>query len=247
MQLQDKVAIVTGAGSGIGRATALLFANEGAQVVAADIIGERAEETRSLAGETSTRITPSRTDVSKSADVERMVNKTLEDYGRTDILVSNAGMMIKKPAEEMTEDEWDRLMGVNLKGVWLCAKYVIPHMKEAGSGVIVNTASTVGLQGSRMSAAYSASKGGVIQLTKSLAITLASHGIRVNAVCPGATDTEMARGSGGWDAMSGLYPIPIGRIAAPEEIAKAMLFLASDAASYITGSIVPVDGGWTAG
>ena len=122
MQLQDKVAIVTGAGSGIGRATALLFANEGAQVVAADIIGERAEETRSLAGETSTRITPSRTDVSKSADVERMVNKTLEDYGRTDILVSNAGMMIKKPAEEMTEDEWDRLMGVNLKGVWLCGQ-----------------------------------------------------------------------------------------------------------------------------
>ncbi|MCE2463786.1 MAG: SDR family NAD(P)-dependent oxidoreductase, partial [Dehalococcoidia bacterium] len=132
MQLQNKVAIVTGAGSGIGRAAALLFANEGARVVAADIIGERAEETRSLGGESSTGITPSQTDVSRSADVERMVDKTLEDYGKIDILVSNAGMMIKKPAEEMTEEEWDRLMGVNLKAVWLCPKYVIPPMKEAG-------------------------------------------------------------------------------------------------------------------
>jgi NAD(P)-dependent dehydrogenase (short-subunit alcohol dehydrogenase family) len=247
--LSDKVALVTGAGSGIGRASALAFAQAGAQVVVSDVVRDGAEETvrliRSRAGE-ATCITA---DVSQSGDVEGLVKATVETYGRLDCAHNNAGIEgALVTTADYPEDGWDRLMGVNLKGVWLCLKFEIQQMLRQGSGAIVNTSSVAGLTGG-ISAAYCASKHGVIGLTKHAALEYAKQGIRVNAVCPGVIRTPLldraiaARPE--W-ATAFLAAEPIGRFGTPEEVAEAVVWLCSDAASFVTGLAMPVDGGFVA-
>jgi NAD(P)-dependent dehydrogenase (short-subunit alcohol dehydrogenase family) len=254
MRLEGKVAIITGAGSGIGRATALRFGREGAPVVVADIDVDAAEavseEIRAAGGEA----TAVRVDVSQPEQVREMVDVAVRTYGRVDVMFSNAGIEFPARATEIEPDDWDRVMAVNLKSVYLCARYVIPQMSAQGGGVIINTASQLGLVGYPNFAVYNAAKGGVINLTRNLALDYAKEGIRVNAVCPGPCDTphidrQLAELSPQEqqevrDTINSL--VPLGRMARPEEIAGAVIFLASDDASYMTGSMLVVDGGYTA-
>jgi NAD(P)-dependent dehydrogenase (short-subunit alcohol dehydrogenase family) len=251
MKLSGKVAIITGASSGIGRATALLFAMEGAKVVvnyshsdeeANDVV----EEIKKSGGEA----IAIKADVSKESDVKKMVDETVRRFKKIDILYNNAGIELQKPVTITTEDEWSKVLDVNLKGMFLCSKYAIPYLSET-KGAIVNTASAAGLVGTAMLSAYSASKGGVIALTKSLALELAPN-VRVNCICPGAIDTPMLRRfidrtpdpTAYEKQLAGLHAL--GRLGKPEEIAQAALFLASEESSFITGIALPVDGGYTA-
>lgn len=251
MKLSGKVAIITGASSGIGRATALLFAMEGAKVVvnyshSEDEANEVVERIKEFGG----NAIAVKADVSKEADVKKMVDETIRKFKKIDILFNNAGIELQKPITITTEDDWDKVLAVNLKGMFLCSKHAIPYLLE-NAGVIVNTASAAGLVGTAMLSAYSASKGGVIALTKSLAIELAPK-IRVNCICPGAIDTPMLRRfidrtpdpAAYEKQLAGLHAL--GRLGKPEEIAQAALFLASDESSFITGIALPVDGGYTA-
>ncbi len=250
MRLRDKVAIITGAGSGIGLATAQRFAAEGARVVVADIRDATAQVDAIRAQGGHARYVA--VDVSREAEVQRLVAQTLEAYGRLDILVNNAGIEIPRKVTDMTEAEWDRLMNVNLKGVFLCAKWAIPAMRQGGGGVIVNVASELGLVGGTEIAAYAASKGGVVQLTKAMAIDHAADGIRVNCVCPGPVLTPLieatiqAAADPEAERRQIIADTLLKRFARPEEIAHVILFLASDESSYMTGSIVVADGGGTA-
>src|ERR1700720_1964073 len=189
MRLKDKVAIITGASSGIGLATARRFAKEGAKVVLADV-EDAQREVESMA-ENSSEAMFVRTDVSVKADVEELIAQSVRKYGAVDILVNNAGIDLNKKATDTTEQEWDRLMGVNLKGVFLCSKAAVNRMRQQGGGVVVNVASELGLVGGADIAAYCASKGGVIQLTKAMAIDHARDHIRINCVCPGPIDTPL--------------------------------------------------------
>lgn len=250
MRLAGKVAIITGAGSGMGRATALLFAREGAKVVAA---GRRAgnvqqtvEEIRKAGGEA----IAIRADVSKEEDVANMVKAALANYGGLDILFNNAGIFSPTGLEDVSTEQWDECMDINAKSVFLGCKYAIPEMRKRGGGSIISTSSAAGLVGSSKSPIYSAAKFAVVGLTKSLAIALGKDNIRVNAVCPGPTDTAMTPvvyGSESDEAREKrVAALPMGRSGKPEEVAQAVLFLASDAASYITGIAMPVDGGHTA-
>jgi NAD(P)-dependent dehydrogenase (short-subunit alcohol dehydrogenase family) len=249
--LEGKAAIVTGAASGIGRATAGLFAERGAKVVAADwneAAGREAvEEIRQGGGEAVFR----HADVSQARDVERMVRFAVETYGRLDILVSNAAVQILGQLTETSEEDWDRLHSVNLKGVFLCSKYAIPEMIKGGGGSVVNVASVLGLVGDPDLAAYCAAKGGVIALTKAAAMGYGPKGVRVNCICPGDVNTpmvqeyfakepdpEMAR-----QRVNAHYALR--RIAEPREVAEAAAYLASDASSFMTGSVLVVDGGLT--
>lgn len=250
MRLQHKVAIITGAGSGIGLATAQRFAAEGARVVVADIRDATAQMNAIRARGGDARYVA--VDVSREAEVQQLVAQTLEAYGRLDILVNNAGIEIPRKVTDMTEAEWDRLMSVNLKGVFLCAKWAIPAMRRGGGGVIVNVASELGLVGGTEIAAYAASKGGVVQLTKAMAIDHAADGIRVNCVCPGPVLTPLieatiqAAADPEAERRQIIADTLLKRFARPEEIANVILFLASDESSYMTGSIVVADGGGTA-
>jgi NAD(P)-dependent dehydrogenase (short-subunit alcohol dehydrogenase family) len=245
--MKDKVALVTGASSGIGRATALSFAREGAKVVVADmnvIGGEETVEMVKAAGSDAFFV---ETDVSQAASVEAMISKTVETYGRLDYAHNNAGVegVLTRTAEQ-TEEDWDPVIRINLKGVWLCMKYEIPQMLQQGAGAIVNTASGAGLIGVKRMAAYVASKHGVVGLTKTAALEYAKAGIRVNAVCPGVIQTPMvARVSGNRpDVLDKMIAAePIGRSGQPEEIAEAVVWLCSDAASFVTGHAMAVDGG----
>jgi len=254
MRLKDKVALVTGAASGIGRATAALFGQEGAKVMCADLDGEGAERVARQIADSGGEAASTRVDVSVGADVERMVRETVERWGRLDVLLNNAGIVFLLPLTQVSEEQWDRLMNVNLKGVYLGCKYAIPQMVGQGKGVIVNTASIAGLLGFATYDTYCASKGGVVQLTKALAVEFASMNVRVNCVCPGIIDTAMLdRGvveqgldKAAFVAMAG-QSHPMGRIGRAEEVAAAILFLASDEASFITGVALPVDGGLWAG
>ncbi|RLG40077.1 MAG: short-chain dehydrogenase [Thermoproteota archaeon] len=248
-RLEGKVAIITGAGSGIGRATALLFAEEGAKVVICDIAESGAEVCKEITERGGEAIFI-KVDVSKAKDVAYLIEKTIERYGRLDVLVNNAGIPSSGTVLDITEAEWDRVLDVNLKGAFLCSKYAIPEMMKGGGGVIVNVASVLGLVGGKGEAAYCASKGGLIALTKALALDFAEYKIRVNCICPGSVETPMRQrimaSKAPEERRAAELKIPIKRVARPEEIARAILFLASDESSYMTGSTLVVDGGWTA-
>jgi NAD(P)-dependent dehydrogenase (short-subunit alcohol dehydrogenase family) len=253
-----KIAVVTGAGSGIGRAAAILFAERGARVMCADIDSAAAEATLDCIRQTGGDAAALGIDVSRGDDAKRMIDETLARWGRLDILFNNAGILFHRPLPEVEEDEWDRMFGVNLKGVFFGCKYALPVMAAGGGGAIVNTASDAGLRGLEGLTTYCASKGGVVQLTKATAIEWASHNIRVNCICPGAVKTgmttpymEAALKREGiteqeyWDRVGRAHPL--GRVAEPADVAQAVLFLASDASSFITGVALPVDGGLNAG
>jgi NAD(P)-dependent dehydrogenase (short-subunit alcohol dehydrogenase family) len=248
--LQGKVALVTGGASGIGRASCLAFAAEGAKVVVADRDLEGGERTVAMVRDAGAEAIFVHCDVSNAADVEALVKKTLEAYGRLDCAHNNAGIAgpMARTAD-CREQEWDEVIRVNLKGVWLCMGREIPEMVKQRSGVIVNTASTAGLRGSRLASAYAASSHGIVGLTQSAALEYATDGIRINAVCPGIVDTPMIqRHIAGDPKRKAQFEAasPIGRLATPDEIAQAVLWLCSDAASYMTGHILIADGGRTA-
>jgi len=250
MRLEDKVTIVTGACSGIGLSTARLFAEQGAAVLMADI-GEPGDQSLELLTANS-RVTFFQTDVSRAQDVEALFDQVESTYGRLDVLVNNAGVELAKQIVDTTEEEWDSLMSVNLKGVFLCSRAAIDLMRSEDHGVIVNVASELGLVGGSEIAAYCASKGGVVQLTKAMAVDHASDGIRVNCVCPGPVDTPLlesiiqAASNPSLERASIVEKTLLRRLGRPDEIASAILFLASDESSYMTGSVLVVDGGTTA-
>ncbi len=245
-----KVAIVTGGGSGIGRASALAFAREGAKVVVADVVVEGGEETVRLIQHNGGAAIFVKTNVSKAAEVEALVARAVLTYGRLDCAHNNAG--IEGPGAttvDYAEESWERVLAINLTGVWLCMKYEIPHMLKQGSGAIVNTASTAGLVGYPRGSAYVASKHGVVGLTKTAALEYAKSGIRVNAVCPGAIDTPMMgriTDHRPQRAARMAAAEPVGRMGQPAEIAEAVVWLCSEAASFVTGHAMAVDGGMTA-
>lgn len=249
MRLEGKVAIITGAKSGIGFATALRFASEGAKVVVADI-RDAQQAAREIARD-GAEVVFMRVDVSDALQVQTLIQETLAACGRLDVLVNNAGIGLAKTVTDTTEAEWNRLTDVNLKGVFLCSRAAIPVMRPQGGGVIVNVASELGLVGGTEIAAYSASKGGVVQLTKSMAIDHASDRIRVNCVCPGPVATPLLEATienssdPEQERRSIVEKTLLKRVGQPEEIANVILFLASEESSYGTGSIVVVDGGWT--
>jgi NAD(P)-dependent dehydrogenase (short-subunit alcohol dehydrogenase family) len=244
-----KVAFVTGAGSGIGRAAALAFAREGASVAVADISEEGSHETTRLIEEQGGRVIAAKCDVTRSEDVRAALDKTIESFGRLDVAFNNAGVEQKNLAiADIDEDEWERLVGVNLRGVFLCMKYEIPLMLEQGGGAIVNTSSGAGVIGIRGGSAYAATKHGVIGLSKSAALDYAAQNIRVNVVAPGYIATPMMdRFTGGTDEGGAKIAAeePIGRPGTPEEIADAVIWLCSDAASFVVGHTLVVDGGQT--
>jgi len=241
MRLRDKIAIITGASSGIGLATVKKFISEGAIVVLSDINQE--------AGEKAARELKSvfiKTDVAKVEEVQNLIDKTIEKYGRLDIMVNNAGIALTGSVLDCSEENFDKTITINLKGVFFGIKYAGLKMKEKG-GVILNTASIAGLVGFAGSAAYCASKGAIVQLTRAAALDLAGYKIRVNAVAPAVIKTAMTKDIiANEPAAQGLLAkTPLGRFGEPEEVANLLCFLASDEASYITGAIYPVDGGWT--
>ncbi len=247
---EGKVVLVTGAGSGIGRATALVFAREGAKVVVSDIVVAGGQETVQQIAATGGEAIFVRADVSKAADVEALVTQTVETYGRLDCAFNNAGIEGGvKPTIDCTEEEFDRTIAVNLTGVWLCMKYEIQQMLSQGGGAIVNTASVAGLVGFPGLPDYVASKHGVVGLTKTAALEYAKSGIRVNAVCPGVIQTPMvergAQLSPGFDELA-VSMEPVGRFGQPAEVGEAVVWLCSDAASFVTGHPMVVDGGLVA-
>lgn len=245
-RLEGKHAVITGAGSGMGRAMAELFAAEGAQVLCADISGQEDDVARSLGNAG----VPFRADVSLSADVQAMIAAAQEAFGRIDILVNNAGIaQMPVPMHEHSEELFDRIIAVNMKSVFLGMKYGIAAMLKTGGGSIVNTASAAGLTAWKGTTSYGAAKAGVVQLSKIAAVDYAEHNIRVNAICPGYVWTSILPGMGDTRAPPEGTPnppgAPIERWALAEEIAAAALFLASDEASFVTGTAFPVDGGYT--
>lgn len=248
-KLKDKVALITGISSGIGRATAMLFAQEDAKVVGADVDQRRGLEVVRAIKEAGGESLFIQADVSETMGVKKMVAEVLQVYGRIDILFNNAGVELVKTLKDTTEKEWDKIIKVNLRSVFLCCKYVIPEMIKKG-GVIINNASVAGLVGS-FSTTYSASKGGVIALTKALALELASDNIRVNCICPGAIETPMLQrvfekqGDPRLVRRERIKSYPMRRFGKPEEVAQVALFLASDQSSFITGTCVVADGGFT--
>jgi NAD(P)-dependent dehydrogenase (short-subunit alcohol dehydrogenase family) len=252
MRLQDKVAIVTGAGSGIGRATALLFGREGARLVLNDIDQQGLQTVLAQAGEGRSRAVVG--NVAQEETACRLAQEAISAFGRIDVLVNNAGIHFVKDITEMTVEEWDRLMDINLKSMFLCCKHVTPQMLMQKKGAIVNLASISSFIGQEMEGAstfaYNITKAGALQLTKSLASRYPAEGIRVNCVCPGNVETSILKRASAQEVAEfwrqAARSEPIGRNAQPEEIANAILFLASDEASFVTGCPLLVDGGYLA-
>lgn len=240
MKLEDKVAIITGAASGIGKAAALLFSKEGAKIVVADI-DSKGKETAEAIRKNNGNATFIKCDVSKISDVKNMVEQTVEKYGKIDVLFNNAGIYRMASIEEMGEEDWDKILDVNLKSAFLCSKYVIPIMKKQKGGAIINTASDLGIYPEPESPAYCASKAGLISLTKSTALAYGKYNIRVNAICPGPIDTPLLRDALGERVEEYVKKTLIGRLGRSEEVANVALFLASDDASYVNGAAYSVN------
>ncbi|MDP9180636.1 MAG: glucose 1-dehydrogenase [Chloroflexota bacterium] len=257
MLLKDKVAIITGAASGIGKATAITFGREGAKVMCADVNADGAEAVARQIADTGGEAASVKVDVVVEAEVQRMIQDTVARLGRLDVIYNNAGIGVGNPVTQVSIEEWDRIIDINLRGVFFGTKYAILEMLKTGGGSIVNTASDAGLMGTPMLSAYCASKGGVVMFTKATAVEWARMGIRINCVCPGVIRTpildpmlQMAKAGGisedqVWARMGRAHPI--GRVGNPEEVAEAVTWLASDRASFVTGVALPVDGGLAGG
>ncbi len=248
-KLSGRVAIVTGAASGIGRASAVVFAGEGAKVLVADIDEPGGKETVARILEQGHEAVFVLVDVSSETEIKRVAEDTVARWGRIDILFNNAGIVLAKALEETTEDEWDRLMSVNVKAAFLAIKHVVPHMRRSGGGAILNTGSIASFTGQLGTPVYSASKGAIALLTKSLALDYGRDRIRVNCLCPGITDTPMLREHLGHGAAGEarirerLSRVPLGEILQPEDVARAALYLVSDDSAGITGVMHVIDGG----
>jgi 3-oxoacyl-[acyl-carrier protein] reductase len=246
VRLEGRVALVTGAASGIGAATALRFAREGALLALTDVARDALERVAADAGAAGAKVAAMQGDVSRKADVERVVAQATEAFGRVDVLVNNAGITRDGMATKLTEEQWDAVLDVNLKGTFLCAQAVLPGMRERGWGRIVNTASVSAL-GNIGQSNYSASKAGVIGLTRTLALEAAKYGITVNCVAPGAIATPMLATIPEPIKEGLIGTIPLRRMAQPEEVAALHVFLASDEAGFITGQTIFIDGGMSVG
>ncbi len=249
MRLKGKVAIVTGAGSGIGEATALTFAAEGAKVVAADVVDSAGNETVEQIRAADGDAMYIHTDVTSSNDIQRMISATIGNYGKLDVLFNNAGIAMRLAVADLPEEDWDRCIEINLKGAYLGSKYAIPAMIANGGGSIINTASIYGIVGGQNRAAYVASKGGIVNLTRGMALDYAENNIRVNCICPGFTDTPLIQSvvetPTKYKALVEQHPL--GRLAKPLDVAYGALYLASDESAFVTGIALPIDGGYTAG
>ncbi len=251
MRFQDRVAIITGASLGIGQAAAVAFAQEAAKVVLVSKDRERGEAAARAIQSNGGQALFIPTDISKEDDVHALVNRTVDHYGRLDILVNNAGIYIQGDVEKTSLEDWERILATNLTGSFLCTKYAVPPMVQNGGGVIINVSSEAGLVGIKGQVAYNVSKAGQIALTRSCAVDLAEKGIRVNCVCPGTTDTPLVQAalSRAPDPIAMRRQLeairPLNRLGTPEEIASAILYLASDEAGYATGAILSMDGGYT--
>jgi NAD(P)-dependent dehydrogenase (short-subunit alcohol dehydrogenase family) len=249
VKLKGRIAIVTGAGSGIGRASAIAFAREGAYVAVVDLNERGGSETVSSIQSSGGEAFFAAVDVAREAEVKSMIEETAERWGRIDVLFNNAGILLVKSIDEMSEEEWDRVMAVNVKSAFFATKHVVPYMRRIGKGAILNTGSIASFTGQLGTPVYSASKGAIALLTKSLALDLGRDGIRVNCICPGITDTPMLREHLGHGAegesrvRARLARVPLGKILSPEDVARAALYLISDESEGITGVLHVVDGG----
>jgi len=255
MRLDGRVAVITGAAGGQGRAAARLFAANGARLVVSDIDGEGAETTAREVRDAGGEAISLRTDVSREKDVAEMIRAAVNEFGTLDVLFNNAGVgysaadrLTMASVVDTPEEDWDSILAINLKGVAMGCKHAIPVMVENGGGAIVNNASINALVALSGADAYTAAKGGIVALTRVLAVDWGPSGVRVNCICPGGVDTPMIAPAISDEEVLGFMreSTPLGRLARPEEIARVALFLASDEASYMNGAIVPVDGGWTA-
>jgi NAD(P)-dependent dehydrogenase (short-subunit alcohol dehydrogenase family) len=248
-RLKNKTAIVTGAGSGIGRACALALAREGANVA---LVGRRRDRVVDTAREAGASAIAIDADVSKQADIRSIVEQTVKAFGGIHVLVNNAGILHPGTVEQITEQQWDETFNINARGLWLLSRAVLPHMRNAGGGSIINMASVLGINGARLRSVYSASKGAVILLTKCMAIDHGPEKIRVNAICPSFVETELTAGYlktvADADAVrrERVKVHPIGRLGQPEDVAGLTVYLASDESSWVTGAVFPVDGGYLA-
>lgn len=253
MQLSEKVALITGGASGIGRATALLFAREGAAIGLADVNADAAQRVADEIIQSGGRAFFESVDVTRAADCRRLVERAIREFGCIDVLFNNAGVIRRATVLDLSEEDWDRVMAVNVKSIFLLSREAIPHMQKARGGTIINTASGWGVAGGAKAAVYCASKGAVVLLTKAMAIDHGPQKIRVNCICPGDTDTTMLReeaqqlGEKNSHFLAEAAKRPLRRVGTPEEIAQAALYLASDASSFVTGTALVVDGGGLAG